>query len=145
MRAKFIFEVPIVAQVFTKLTPPDRNNLITRVSDFLQPRLSLLIPIQQRSFSVTNGLMSIGHTWTPVPKSPKLLKDFILLSTEPVKFHIWYPRQKYLPPINSMSNIASRSTNLRQLLKGFNRLAVSHSVPPSRDDTYSIWFQKHRP
>ena len=35
VRAKFIFQVRIITQEFSKLTAPDRNNLITSVSDFL--------------------------------------------------------------------------------------------------------------
>jgi len=51
----------------------------------------------------------------------------------------------YFPPITGMTNIVSCSTNVRLSLKGFNILAVSLSVPSSRDNTYNIWFQEHRP
>jgi hypothetical protein len=51
----------------------------------------------------------------------------------------------YFPPIIGMSDIAPGPTNVRQPLKGLNRLAVSHSVPRSRDNTYSARFQKHCP
>jgi len=51
----------------------------------------------------------------------------------------------YIPPITGMNNIVSRPTNIRPPLKGFNSLAVSYSVPSSRDNTYSIRFQEHRP
>jgi len=51
----------------------------------------------------------------------------------------------YLPSITGMSDIVSRPTNLRWQLKGFNRLTVSHSVNPARDNSYSIWLQKYLP
>jgi len=35
-------------------------------------------------------------------------------------------------------------TKVRQSLKSFNRLAVSHSVPRSRNKTYIVRFQKCR-
>jgi hypothetical protein len=50
-----------------------------------------------------------------------------------------------LPSITGMSIIVPCQTNIRQPLKGFNRLAISHSVPRSRDNTYSVWFQKYCP
>jgi len=42
---KFIFDDWIVTQEFSKRNPPDRNNFVTSVSYFLQPRMGLLIPI----------------------------------------------------------------------------------------------------
>jgi hypothetical protein len=50
-----------------------------------------------------------------------------------------------LTSITGMSNIVPCPTNIRQPLKGFARLANTHSVPCSRDNTYSVWFQKHCP
>jgi hypothetical protein len=50
-----------------------------------------------------------------------------------------------LPSITGMSNIVRCKTNIHQPLKSFNRLAMSHSVPCSRDNTYSVWFQKYCP
>jgi len=88
LRAKFIFEVRIVAQDFSKLTPTDRNNLITNVSDFLQTRLSLLIRVHKIFFGAADGLMSIGHILTPKPKTLKILKDFLRLRKLPVYFNI---------------------------------------------------------
>ena len=70
VRTTFIFEVRIVTQEFSNFAPPDWNNFITSVSYFLQSRLSLLISTQQCSFSVADGLMSIGLTLTPMPKTP---------------------------------------------------------------------------
>ena len=89
VRAKFNFEVRIVVQEFSKLAPPDRNKFITSVSYFLQPRLCLLIPVQQYYSSVADGLVWIGHTLTPIRKVPKVLKDFPRLCAVPVDFHIW--------------------------------------------------------
>ena len=91
--SKVHFEGRIVTQEFFKLAPPDRNNCITSVSYFLQPRLCLLIPNQQSFVSVADGLMSIGHTLTPVPKTTQVLKDFSSLITVDVDFYIWYSRQ----------------------------------------------------
>ena len=113
VRRLFIFEVRIITQEFSKLAPPDRNNLITSVFDFLQTYLSLLIPAQQSFFSVADGLTSIGHTSTPMPKAPKVLKDFFPLCTVPVDFHIWYPGQMNFPSISGMRNIVPRPTNVR--------------------------------
>jgi hypothetical protein len=49
------------------------------------------------------------------------------------------------PLITDMSDIAPCSSNVHQPLKGFKRLAISDSVPRSRDNTYSVRFQKHCP
>jgi len=50
-----------------------------------------------------------------------------------------------LTSITGMCNIVPCPTNICQPLKGFNRLSMSHSVPCSRDNTYSVLFQKHCP
>ena len=128
-----------------KLASPERNNCITSVSYFLQPRLCLLLTTHGRFVIVADGLMSIGHTLSPVPKAPYVLKDLSSLCTVPVDFHIWYPRQMNLPSITGMSIIVPSPTNIQEPLKSFNRLAMSHSVPCSRDNTYSVWFKKHCP
>jgi hypothetical protein len=36
-------------------------------------------------------------------------------------------------------------TDMREPLKGFNRLAVTHTVAVSRDETYSFRFQELGP
>jgi hypothetical protein len=51
----------------------------------------------------------------------------------------------YFPPITGMSDIAPGPINVRQPLNGLKRLAVYHSVPRSRDNTYSVRFKKHCP
>jgi hypothetical protein len=51
----------------------------------------------------------------------------------------------YFPPITGMSNIVPCPINVCQPLRDLNRLAVSHKVPRSRDNTYSVRFQKHGP
>ena len=87
--------------------------------------------------------MSIGHTSTPMPKTPKLLKDFIVVCRVPVDFHIWYPRKMNLP--FPAWDIFNRQTNIRQPLKSLNNMVVSYLVHRSRDNTSSVRFQKHRP
>ena len=105
VRSKFILKARICAQQFSKLATPDRNNIITSVFDFLQPRLCFLIRVLQCLICVTNGLVSIGHTKTPMPKTPKLLKHFIRIFTVTIDFHIWHPIQMNFPPITGVSNI----------------------------------------
>ena len=78
-------------------------------------------------------------------KTPQVHKDSICLCTVPVDFHIRYPRQMNLHYICGMNNIGPSPTNVRQPLKSINRLAVSHSVTRSRDNTWSVSIQKHRP
>jgi len=46
----------------------------------------------------------------------------------------------YLPPTTGMSNIVSSDQCTPVSL---NRLAVSHTVTPYRDNTYRIWIQKY--
>jgi len=46
---------------------------------------------------------------------------------------------------SGMSNIVTLPTNISQPLKKFKSLAVSRSVPLSRDNTCGVSFQKHRP
>jgi len=58
---------------------------------------------------------------------------------------IGYPSQTNFPPITGMRNIITRPTSVRQPLKSLNRLTIPHSVAPSRDNNYRIWFQKHGP
>ena len=70
VRAKLIFKARIFTQQFPKHTPPDRNNLITSVFDFLQPRLSFLIPVLQSLLGLTNGFVSIWHAKTPMRRAP---------------------------------------------------------------------------
>jgi len=124
VRTKFIFKARSFTQQFFKLTSPDRNNIITGVLDFLQPRLSFLIPILQCFLSLADEYVSIGHAETPTPKSPEVLKDFISVCTVPINFHIRDPRQMKFPPVTGMNNSVTRTTNIRQPLKSLNRLAI---------------------
>lgn len=78
MRTESIFEAWIFAQQFYKLTHPDRNNILTCISDFLQLRHCFFIPSQQCFFSVANWVVSIGHTRTPMPKHPRYSKTSFL-------------------------------------------------------------------
>jgi len=91
VRAKFILEARIITQEFFKLSPPDRNNCITSVSYFLQPRLCLLIQTQQSFVSVADELMSIGHTLTHVPKKPKYSKTSLVSAQYPSTFTFDFP------------------------------------------------------
>ena len=68
--------------------PLHRNNHITSVIDFLQPRFCLLIPTQQNLLSVANGLRSSKHTSSPMPKTAEISKDFISVCKLHVDFHI---------------------------------------------------------
>ena len=125
MGIEFIFSGHVYhAKDISKLAlpPPQRNKLTTSVFNYLQPRLSVLIPDQHSSFSVADGLMYIEHKSTAIPKTPKILKDFHRVCTEPVDLDIWYPRQVILPTISSMTNIVPRLSNVRQQFKSFNRL-----------------------
>jgi len=136
VRTNFIFKARIFAQYFSKLTPPDRNNLITSVFEFLQPRFSFSIPVLQSFLGLTNGLVSIGHAKAPMPKAPEVLKDFICLCAVPIDFHIRYTSQTNFPPITGMRNIVTRPTKERQPLKSLNRRANNiHMVAPSQDNT----------
>ena len=142
MRAELIFKARIFTERFSKLTTPDRNNLISRVLDFLQPQFSFLIPVLQSFIGITDCFVSIGHSKNPTQKAPYVLKDFIRLFTEPINFHIRYHSQTNFPPITGMINI-TRSTNIRQRLKNLYRLTNPHTVAPSRDNTYFTLFQKY--
>jgi len=79
-----------LATIF-KLTPPDRNNIITGILEFLQPHLSFLISLLQCFFSLTDRFVSIGHAETPMSKTPEVLDNFISLCTVPINFHITDP------------------------------------------------------
>ena len=67
-----------------------------------------------------------GH----LAKTSYLLKDILCLWRVPIKFYIRYPWQMYLPSISCINYIVLCLTSIRQPLKSFNRLAVSHTVPP---------------
>ena len=80
-----------------------------------------------------------------MPKAPDVLKNVIRFWIETVNFHIRYHSQMNFPRITGVSNIVTRPTNVHQPFKSLNSLAVSHTVAPSRDNTYRIRFQKHGP
>jgi len=140
--AKFIFKTRIFGRRFYKITT-DRNNFINGILDFLQPRFSLLISVLQCFPSLTDAFVSIGHANTPMPKPYEVLKSLIRRCTVRTNFHIFDPSQMNYPPISGMNNIVTRSTNVLQPLKKLNRLAIPHTVTPSRNNTYRIWFQKY--
>jgi len=86
--------------------------------------------------------MSIGHTSTPMLKTPKVLKFFIVLCTVPVDFHIWYTRQMKLLSISGMSNIVPRQTNYASNLRAstdwwspirYPALGIIHTVSGFRN------------
>jgi hypothetical protein len=77
-----------------------------------------------------------------MPETPKVLEDLIRLPTVPINFQIRNLMQMKLPPIAGMNNIVPSLTNVRQPLNYFNRLAVSHTVTPSRDNIYSVRFKE---
>jgi len=64
-----IFKAMIFTRQFYNLKHTDRNNLITRVFDFLQPRLRFFISVVQSFLGLTTGFMSNGHAKTPMPKA----------------------------------------------------------------------------
>jgi len=74
--------------------------------------------------------VSIGYARTLMPEATQLLKHLLCLCRVPINFYNWYPGQMYLPSISGMNYIVPRLTNIRQPLKSFNRLAVTHTVPP---------------
>jgi len=143
VRAKFILKAMTFTQQFSKLTPPDRNNLITSVFDFPQPRLCFPLTVLQSFLDFSNGFVSIGHAKTPMPKAHEVLKDFIRPFAVPINFHIMYPSQTKFPPITGMKNIVTLPSNVCQPLKSLNRLVIPHKVDTCRDNTYRIWFQKY--
>jgi len=61
-----MFEVWIVTQEFPKLTLSHRKKIITTVTYFLQPRLSLLIPAQQSFSTVADGFVGWAYIDTHV-------------------------------------------------------------------------------
>ena len=73
--------------IIFKLEPPHRNKFITTVTYLLQPSLTLLVPNEQSLSSVADGLMSIGHILTPVPKHPWYSKHSSVYTIH-VDFHI---------------------------------------------------------
>ena len=111
-------------QQFSNLATPDRNNFVTSIFDFLEPRLSLLKPVLQGHICVTNGLVVIGNIKTLVPKTPGILKDFFSLLTLPINFHIRYLRQMNFPPSTGVNNIVTCPINVSQTLKSLNILAI---------------------
>ena len=140
-----MFKARIFTKQFTKLTPAVRYNLITSIFDFLQTSLSSLIPVVQSFIAFTKGFVLIGHTKTPMAKPSKVFKDFIRFFAVPINFHIRYSSQTKFPPITGMSNIITRPTHLSRPLKSMNRLTKPRTVALFRDNTHSIWFQKHGP
>ena len=132
--AKLIFKARVFAQQFCKSAPPDRNNLITGVPNFLQPPFSFL--------SITNGFVSIWHVDTHA-KSTRGIKRLHSSLRSTIKIHITYPSQMNFPPITSASKIVKRQTNVRWSLKIINSLPFSYTVAPSRDNTYRIQVQKY--
>jgi len=86
VRTNFIFEDRIVTQDFSKLKLPDRNNIISSVSYFLQPSLYLLTTTQQRFFSNADELISIAHILTPMQKTPRYSKSSLAWAQYPSTF-----------------------------------------------------------
>jgi hypothetical protein len=72
-------------------------------------------------------------------KTSQILQDFCLWRVA-INYYISSPRQMYLPSVSGMKYIVPCLTNIRQSLKRFNRLAVYHTVPSIRYNTYSIRF-----
>jgi hypothetical protein len=142
LRAKLIFKARVFAQQFCKCAPPDRNNLITGVPNFLQPPFSFLISFPQSFLSITNGFVSIWHVDTHA-KSTRGIKRLHSSLRSTIKIHITYPSQMNFPPITSASKIVKRQTNVRWSLKIINSLPFSYTVAPSRDNTYRIQVQKY--
>jgi hypothetical protein len=77
-----------------------------------------------------------------MPETPKVLEDLIRLPTAPINFQIRNLIQMNIPPIAGMNYIVTSLANVRQPLNCFNRLAVSHAVTHSRDNTYSVRFKE---
>jgi hypothetical protein len=101
-----------------------------------------------RSFiSVAYGFVSIGHTLTPVPKTPYVLKDFPSLRTVPVYFHIWYPGKWTSPPFPVWVIILFlvRSMNANHWGASTDWRSPIQYPALASDNTYSVWFQKHCP
>ena len=144
VQTKFIFKAKSVTQQFSKLAPSYRNDVVTSVFDFLQPRHSFLMPVLQCIISVADGFMAIGHAETPMPKTAQILEDLISALRVSINFYIRYPSQMDFPPITGMNNISS-PPKIRQPLKTLNRLRIPQTVTRSRDNTYSVGFQKHGP
>ena len=46
-------------------------------------------------------------------------------------------------PITGMNNIVTIPTNVCKPLKSLKKLAIPHTVAPSRGNTYIIMFQSH--
>jgi len=91
------------------------------------------------------GLCRLDLHWHPCQKHPRYSKTSLVSAQYPSSFTLGTPGKWDLPSITSMNNIVSRPTNVRQPLKGLNRLAISHSVHSSRYNTYSVCFQKYCP
>jgi hypothetical protein len=135
LRANFIFKVRIFAQQFSKFTFPDRNNIVTGVPDFLQPRFNFLIHVLQSFLSLADGFCSIGHAKTPITIAPELLKGSIRLSAVPINIHIMETRQMKFHHITGLNENVTRPTNVCQPLKSLNSLAIPHTVIPSFNRT----------
>ena len=122
---------------------PRSKQHITSFLDFLQACHSFLKPVLLCFHSLADGFVSIGHSKTPMPKAHELLIDLVRLCTVPVNAHISEPSQINFPPITGMNNVVTRPTYVRRPLNSLNRLTIPHTLAPSRDNTYRIWFQKN--